>query len=231
MLSEWSAECSADDPVLVVPWSDPSDPSRRFIDLRENPYDLDHLPEAEHYPPLMHALRALNASRSPVFTAKSDAWPLDPDELDALRIHLSIQVEEAPAGFASYIDLLSRERSLFASFHLQEQLLRPTHPLRRVTGSPLRHARLHHPSCDDRPQRPPRRASPSASTSKPSATTPKPPSRPARPPSIPTSPSTEAKSQPSPEAKPPSPPRYSPLPNAPVTIRRGCFSRASSSIG
>jgi hypothetical protein len=124
MLSEWSAECSADDPVLVVPWSDPSDPSRRFIDLRENPYDLDHLPEAEHYPPLMHALRALNASRSPVFTAKSDAWPLDPDELDALRIHLSIQVEEAPAGFASYIDLLSRERSLFASFHLQEQLLR-----------------------------------------------------------------------------------------------------------
>lgn len=124
MLSEWSAECSADDPVLVVPWSDPTNPSRRFIDLRENPYDLDHLPEAEHYPPLMHALRALNASRSPVFTAKSDAWPLDPDELAALRIHLSIEADEAPAGFASYIDLLSRERSLFASFHLQEQLLR-----------------------------------------------------------------------------------------------------------
>ena len=78
MLSEWSAECSADDPVLVVPWSDPSDPfgDRRFIDLRENPYDLDHLPEAEHYPPLMHALRALNAARSSVFTAKCDAWPL-----------------------------------------------------------------------------------------------------------------------------------------------------------
>ncbi len=53
-----------DDPVLVVPWSDPNDSTgnRRFIDLRENPYDLDHLPEAEHYPPLMHALRALNAA-------------------------------------------------------------------------------------------------------------------------------------------------------------------------
>ena len=63
MLSEWSAECSADDPVVVVPWSDPSDSTgnRRFIDLRENPYDLDHLPEAERYPPIMHALRALNA--------------------------------------------------------------------------------------------------------------------------------------------------------------------------
>jgi hypothetical protein len=136
MHSEWSAECSADDPVLVVPWSDPSDASRKFVDLRENPYDLDHLPEAEHYPPLMHALRALNATRSPVFTAKSDAWPLDQDELHTLRVDLSIEAEEAPAGFASYIDLLARERSLFASFHLQEQFLR------RLT----RHAEsLHHP--------------------------------------------------------------------------------------
>jgi hypothetical protein len=125
MLSEWSAECSADDPVVVVPWSDPSDSTgnRRFIDLRENPYDLDHLPEAERYPPLMHALRALNAARSPVFTAKCDAWPLDPEELDALRLNLDVLAEEAAAGFGSYIDILWRERSIFASFHLQEQML------------------------------------------------------------------------------------------------------------
>ncbi len=125
MLSEWSAECSADDPILVVPWSDPSDSTgnRRFIDLRENPYDLDHLPEAEHYPPLMHALRALNAARSPVFTAKCDAWPLDPEELDALRMNLDIGADEAPFGFGSYIDILWRERSFFVSFHLQEQML------------------------------------------------------------------------------------------------------------
>src|SRR5580698_4092677 len=121
MLSEWSAECSADDPVLVVPWFDPSDPSgsTRFIDLRENPYDLDHLPEAEHYPALMNALRALNAARSPVFTAKCDAWPLDDEELEALLLNLDIVAEEAHAGFASYIDLLWRERSVFASFHVQ----------------------------------------------------------------------------------------------------------------
>jgi hypothetical protein len=125
MLSEWSAESSADDPVLVVPWADPSDSTgnRRFIDLRENPYDLDHLPEAELYPPLMHALRALNATRSPVFTAKCDAWLLDADELEALRMNLDIGADEAPTGFGSYIDLLWRERSLFASFHLQEQML------------------------------------------------------------------------------------------------------------
>jgi hypothetical protein len=126
MLSEWSAECSADDPVLVVPWSDPADPSgnRRFIDLRENPYDLDHLPEAEHYPALMHALRALNASRSPVFTAKCDAWPLEGEELDALRLNLDEIMDDTAAGFGSYIDILWRERSLFTSFHQQEQMLR-----------------------------------------------------------------------------------------------------------
>jgi hypothetical protein len=137
MLSEWSVECSADDPVLVVPWADPSDSSgnRRFIDLRENPYDLDHLPEAEHYPPLMHALRALNAARSPVFTAKCDAWPLDAEELNGLRVNLDVLAEEATAGFGSYIDILWRERSIFASFHLQEQML---HRLTRH-AAPLEH--------------------------------------------------------------------------------------------
>lgn len=137
MVSEWSVECSADDPVLVVPWSDPSDSTgnRRFIDLRENPYDLDHLPEAVQYPPLMHALRALNAARSPVFTAKCDAWPLDGEELEALRINLDLGADEGPAGFGSYLDLLWRERSLFASFHQQEQML---HRLIRH-AAPLEH--------------------------------------------------------------------------------------------
>jgi hypothetical protein len=137
MLSEWSVECSADDPVLVVPWSDPSDKTgnRRFIDLRENPYDLDHLPEAEQFPPLMHALRALNAARSPVFTAKCDAWPLDAEEIDALRVNLDVGADEAPNGFCSYIDILWRERTLFASFHLQEQML---HRLTRH-AAPLEH--------------------------------------------------------------------------------------------
>jgi len=137
MLSDWSAECSSDDPVLVVPWSDPSDLSgnRRFIDLRENPYDLDHLPEVEQHPPLMHALRALNASRSPVFTAKCDAWALDPEPLDDLRQNLDVTADDAPAGFGSYIDIVWRERSLFASYHQMEQMM---HRLMRHS-SPLDH--------------------------------------------------------------------------------------------
>ena len=132
MLVEWSAECSADDTVLVVPWSDSAHPDRRFVDLRENPYDLDLLEEAAEHPPLLHALRALNATRSPVFTAKCDAWPLDGDERDHLRLNLDHGAEEAQAGFASYIDLLWRERPIFVSFHRQEQLL---HRLARLAAA------------------------------------------------------------------------------------------------
>lgn len=151
MLADWSVECAADDPVLVVPWSASealSDSSHggasqqatatggsQFIDLREDPYALDQIPEAEQNPPLLQALRALNAARSPVFTAKCDAWPLDADELAALQDRLDIQVGDLLAqeldgestgsacGFASYIDLLWRDRTIFASFHQSEQLL------------------------------------------------------------------------------------------------------------
>jgi hypothetical protein len=123
MLAEWSVECSAEDPVLVVPWKDP-DGSAAFVDLRANPCGFDSIPEAEQYPPLMQALRALNATRSPVFTAKCDAWPLDGEERNNLQVNLDIAPAQAPAGFAGYIDLVWRERSLFTSFPRHEQLLR-----------------------------------------------------------------------------------------------------------
>jgi len=116
--------------VLVVPWKDP-DGAAAFLDLRENPYDLDHLPEAAEHPPLMQALRALNATRSPVFTAKCDAWSMGGDELEELRMDLGLGAAETPAGFASYIDLVWRDRTIFASFHQHEQILRR---LERLAG-------------------------------------------------------------------------------------------------
>jgi len=123
MLAEWSVECSAEDPILVVPWKDP-DGKAGFVDLRANPRDFDAVVEAEQHPPLMQALRAPNASRSPVFTAKCDAWPLNREELQHLHLSLDLHPSDTPAGFASYIDLIWRERSLFHSFHRQEQMLR-----------------------------------------------------------------------------------------------------------
>ncbi len=123
MLAEWSVECTAQDPILVVPWNDPGGKTG-FVDLRSVPRDFDTVAEAEQHPPLMQALRALNATRSPVFTAKCDAWPMDAAELKQLHLHLDAHHDDAPAGFASYIDAVWREHSLFSSFHRQEQMLR-----------------------------------------------------------------------------------------------------------
>jgi hypothetical protein len=145
MVVEWSVECSADDPVLVVPWSVAETGAAAnpnigdFVDLRENPYDLDHIPEAEQNPPLMQALRALNAGRSPVFTAKCDVWHVDREEVEEMRLQLDIDAEnaDAQAGFASYIDLVWRDRTIFASFHQSEQLLHRLERLAAPIDEPL----------------------------------------------------------------------------------------------
>ncbi len=126
MLSEWTAECSHDAPTLVVPWSDPAS-GAHFIDLRAHPYDIAEISEAELYPELGRALRSLNATRSPLLTAKCDAWPLsqaeDGEQMEALRLELTLPAEEATHGFSGYIDFLWRERSLFASAHQQQDRL------------------------------------------------------------------------------------------------------------
>lgn len=130
MLSEWTAECSHDAPTLIVPWSEnQSDPDSgsRFFDLRTNPYDIAEISEVEHNPTLARALRSLNATRSPFLTAKCDTWTLPGSEhteaLEALRLELILADEDALYGFASYIDLLWRERSVFASAHQQQDRL------------------------------------------------------------------------------------------------------------
>ncbi|HEY5212545.1 MAG TPA: hypothetical protein VIJ38_05940 [Acidobacteriaceae bacterium] len=130
MLSEWTAECSHEAPTLIVPWSEnPSAPDTgsRFFDLRTNPYDIAEISEIEHNPTLARALRSLNATRSPFLTAKCDTWTLPgtdhAEALEALRLELMLAEEDALFGFASYIDLLWRERSVFASAHQQQDRL------------------------------------------------------------------------------------------------------------
>lgn len=122
MLSEWSAECGADDPVLVVPWSSP-DGALQWVDLRDDPDALDNIHEADEHPALLAALRALNGSRSPIFTAKCDVWTMDEDELASTRYDLMLEDEVATKGIASYIDVLWRERPVLASRHRMEQML------------------------------------------------------------------------------------------------------------
>lgn len=122
MLFDWSAACSPDDPLLVIPWDDP-DSGLHFVDLRADPDALDDIPEAEQHPALLASLRALNGTRSAVFTAKCDVWPADQDELAALEAELALEPALAAAGQVSYIDVVSRDRALFTSFHQQQHLL------------------------------------------------------------------------------------------------------------
>ncbi len=138
MLAEWIAECATDDPVLVVPWSAPEQ-SLAFVNLRSHPYDLAEVEEAERFPALGRALRALNATRSPFLTAKCDVWRLsETEQNDALRsiqMELDLDDEEAVAGVGSYIDLLWRERNVFGSAHQQSDRLERL--VRRVEKLPF----------------------------------------------------------------------------------------------
>jgi hypothetical protein len=143
MLSDWTAECSADAPTLIVPWSDQAS-GMHFVDLRAEPYDIAEIPEAERHPALGRALRSLNATRSPFLTAKCDAWSLtaenDADTLEALRLELLLDESDIAYGFGSYIDLLWRERSVFASAHQQQDRL--DRILRRAQKLPHEEAAL-----------------------------------------------------------------------------------------
>ena len=122
MLMEWSTACGPDDPVLVVPWAS-TDGALRWVDLRADLDALDEIAEADEHPPLLAALRSLNAARSPVFTAKCDVWMMDAEELEATRNDLLLEPDVAGAGMACYIDLLWRERAVFASQHRTAQAL------------------------------------------------------------------------------------------------------------
>ena len=116
----------------------------RFIDLRADPFGVDEIPEAEAYPALGRALRALNGTTSGFLTAKCDVWTLYPEvaaeRLESLRLELDVADEDVAFGMACYIDLLPRERRLFASAHVATDLL--ARLARRATRLPHPQAAL-----------------------------------------------------------------------------------------
>jgi hypothetical protein len=123
MEADWSVELTADDPVIVVPWTATSDDPRKceFVDLRRGAHLIDEIEETRRVPELRAALLLLNSAASPLWTVKCDFWesdtPMDPYEMDAAPTDTSLS-----AG--SYIDLLARDRALQASFDRQERWVR-----------------------------------------------------------------------------------------------------------
>ena len=129
METDWSVACGADDPIVVVPWSDENE-SIRYIDLRDASGRVNEIAEAVEYPSLAAALRRWNLREASVFTAKCDVWHYAADDFDA---------EDLP-GFsyahASYIDLLARDPAIYASFAASEQALREWNEKRAIYPPP-----------------------------------------------------------------------------------------------
>lgn len=132
MEADWSVECGADDPTVVVPWHS-EDGSRRYVDLRLKPSAVEHISEAQQFPCLATALRRWNTAESHVFTAKCDVWNYPADLFDA---------EDLP-GFkfaqGSYMDLISADMAKFQSFAACEKQLRAWTAAARII--PLQHCR------------------------------------------------------------------------------------------
>jgi hypothetical protein len=115
MEADWGVEVGSDLQSIDIPWEG-------FVDLRYEPSALARICEAAAHPALRETLLTLNSKQSTVFTTKCDVWKLadpeiDPDEFGAVA-------GESHEAVASYIDLLQRDPSRFASFKFHENWTR-----------------------------------------------------------------------------------------------------------
>lgn len=115
MEADWCVEVGRDLPIIEGYWPG-------FVDLRRSWDAIEKVQEARQHPALRDALSALNSERSPLFTTKCDAWPLAAEEIDPDEFAASSQT--TGAGFASYIDVLERDATRFASFEFHERRAR-----------------------------------------------------------------------------------------------------------
>jgi hypothetical protein len=99
MEADWEVEIGGGAPVIEALWPG-------FIDLRIDPERIVEIAEAADFAPLAMLLLALNASESPVWTAKCDRW------------------EPEPGTMASYIDVLPREGVVFSEWQQAEGFCR-----------------------------------------------------------------------------------------------------------
>lgn len=131
MEADWSVEVGPQLDAIDADWAG-------LVDLHANPEAVEQVPEAARYRPLKDALLALNATLSPLFTAKCDVWGLAENEID--RDEFGAAEGEAQAGMACYIDVLAREPGLYASFARHEAWAQAI--VDRLRECPIRQGRV-----------------------------------------------------------------------------------------
>ncbi len=121
-------ELDTDDASLEIPWSSPTDPAVRYIDLKAFPEAIELLPECNRYPVLIPLLRLANAPESIFRTAKCDVWSTD-DLAEDERVDFQL-----PWKVGSYVDLVfdcqELASKLEACLGLGEQIAGFFRPLR-----------------------------------------------------------------------------------------------------
>jgi hypothetical protein len=129
MDADFSIELGREDPVLDVPWSDPSG-NLVYIDLKRRPEMMAEIEEAVSFPELGELLLVLNSARSMVETAKCDAWATT--ELSAEE-----EIYYSSHKFASYVDVVFSKVDVRLSLSDHEKFARKlVELLRRAPENP-----------------------------------------------------------------------------------------------
>jgi hypothetical protein len=114
---------------LDFPWTDPTG-RLAYFDLKRQPELLVKVEEAQTFPELAEFLRSINSPRSPLESAKCDAWSTN--ELDADE-----DVFNASQKFSSYVDIICASLDQRQSFNFQEGFAsKLTDLLRRAPETP-----------------------------------------------------------------------------------------------
>ncbi len=119
-------EIEPGDATLEIPWSDPVNPHRSYLDLKAQPELGELVEECRDHPALADFLRQVNSSRSPFRTAKCDVWATTELAEDERRDF------DLPQKVGSYVDLLFD--SAPSSSRLETQLELGAYLERRLAG-------------------------------------------------------------------------------------------------
>ena len=130
MQADWAVELGADDETLEMPWTAEGG-APRYYDLKRHPELLLSLEEAQRVRELGEFLSKANSPKSPLETAKCDAWP-------STEINPEEEIFEATHKFGSYVDLFFSDLPSRFSFPRHEQLAkRLTNLLQRAPEMPV----------------------------------------------------------------------------------------------
>jgi hypothetical protein len=116
MQVDYSIELGPESPALEFPWAS-EDESIRYYDLKQHPDLVLNIEEARNHQELSEFLSRINATSSPLQTAKCDTWfsrEILPEE----------EIFGASCKFACYVDLLFTASERQTSFEKHEALAR-----------------------------------------------------------------------------------------------------------